>query len=121
MQQNSHAEPRRAQREMPVTNIPTSATGHPTVTDRLAIQVSFSLRVSASPREPVPAFRERERPVTNVPTSATGPPTVTDRLTIQVSFSLRVSASPREPVPAFHRMDRAKAGEAFSPPRALGG
>ena len=60
MQQNSHAEPRRAQRESPVTNTPTSATGHPTVTDRHAIQVSFSLRVSASPREPVPAFRERE-------------------------------------------------------------
>ncbi len=34
---------------------PTSATRHPTVTDQLALQLAF-LRVSASPREPVPAF-----------------------------------------------------------------
>ena len=55
MQEYSHAEPRSARRERPVTNSSTSATIHPTVTDPLPIQVSF-LRASASPREPVPAF-----------------------------------------------------------------
>jgi hypothetical protein len=44
-----------AERE-PVTNDRGSVTIHQTVTAQLTSQVSFSLRDSASPREPVPAF-----------------------------------------------------------------
>ncbi len=59
MQQNSHAEPRRARREGQIPNLPTSDTIHQTVTAPPPVQVAF-LRVSASPREPVPAYNRMD-------------------------------------------------------------
>jgi hypothetical protein len=60
IRQLSHAEPRNARREGLVTSLATSATGHQTVTGLPAFQRSI-LRVSASPREPIPVFNRMDK------------------------------------------------------------